>query len=142
MILIKALSIHPDFALSIFTGGKTVECRTWKTDYRGDLLICSTRKKVKGTIPGHALCVVKLADIQPFRRKHLKAAQMSSTDYQPGLYAWILEDVRTIIPFEVKGKLSLWECDHPIQYVDDSPDSMSEEEGDKLFKEIWEPLFV
>lgn len=62
----KALSIHPVYAGLIWAGDKTIECRSWRTDYRGDLLICSTAKKIKDTIPGHALCVVTLADIVPF----------------------------------------------------------------------------
>ena len=40
----KALSVHPVFAMKIFSKEKTIELRTWKTDYRGDLLICSTQK--------------------------------------------------------------------------------------------------
>ena len=59
----KALSIHPIYAAAIFCGDKTIECRTWKTDYRGEILICSTNRKIKHTIPGHALCTAKLVDI-------------------------------------------------------------------------------
>lgn len=36
----KALSIHPYYAIGIVTGDKTI-VRTWSTDYRGDILICS-----------------------------------------------------------------------------------------------------
>lgn len=133
----KALSIHPYFALSIFFLEKTVECRTWKTNYRGDILICSTAKKYRDTIPGHALCVVTLKDIVPFTKKHLEAAQMFEEEYLPNCYAWILDNVRCIKPFEVKGKLSLWECDHKIEYVEISED---EKENDRIFDEIYEPL--
>lgn len=38
----KALSVQPYWATSILQKTKTVECRTWKTDYRGDLLICAS----------------------------------------------------------------------------------------------------
>ena len=38
----KALSIIPWYAMDILEGYKTVECRTWKTNYRGPILICSS----------------------------------------------------------------------------------------------------
>lgn len=102
-------------------------------------MICSTRKIVKGTIPGHALCVANLSDIVPFKRKHLKAAMMSLADYQKG-YAWLLDNIRPIRPFEIRGRLSLWECDHQIEYIDDN--NMTEEEAQQVFDAIYAPLFV
>ena len=115
----KALSIHPVFAFDIATGEKTIECRTWKTDYRGEIVICSTAKKLYGTVPGCALAVVTLKDVVPFKREHLQAAMMEPKDYRPGLYAWILENNRIIKPIPVKGKLSLWEFTQldKIEYI-------------------------
>lgn len=133
----KALSIHPYFALGIFFLEKTVECRSWNTNYRGDILICSTAKKFKDTIPSHALCVATIKDIVPMKKKHLKAALMYDNEYNPDTYAWILENVRCVKPFPVKGKLSLWECDHEIEYIEVSDD---EEENERIFNEIYEPL--
>lgn len=135
----KALSIHPYFACNIFAGKKTVECRTWTTDYRGDLLICSTAKKCKDTIPGHALCVVDLVDIVPFEKKHLKSALMEPGDFRPGMYAWILDNVRIIRPIPLKGKLSLWNYDGDVEYLQEAE---TDEEDEKMYHEIWEPLFV
>ncbi len=134
----KALSIHPYFALSIFFLEKTAEIRTWTTAYRGDLLICSTAKKFPDTIPGHALCVVTLKDIVPMRKDLLAAAQMEEEDYNPDTYAWLLENVRVIEPFPVKGKLSIWECDHEITYI--SGVNESEEKNQMIFDRYFEPL--
>ena len=136
-ITMKALSIHPYFAMSIAFGIKTVENRTWTTNYRGDILICSTAKKYKDTIPGHALCVVTLKDIVPMKKKHLKAAALFDDEYNPNSYAWILENVRFIKPFPVKGKLSLWECDHKIEYLDLCED---EKEKNRILEEVYGPL--
>ena len=135
----KALSIHPVYACAIWIGEKTIECRTWRTDYRGDILICSTNKKFKDTIPGHALCVVKLADIVPFEKKHLKAACMLPKDFQKGLYAWMLEDVRIIRPIPLKGQLGLWNYNGEVEYL---PEPKTEEEDEKMYHEIWEPLYI
>lgn len=137
----KALSIHPLYALEIFCGIKTVECRTWKTDYRGEILICSTAKKLKDTIPGHALCTVKLVDVVPFTKAYLEAADMDSMPDAPS-YAWILDDLKIIKPIPVKGKLSLWNYDGPIEYFGDDIWNLSKEEDDKLYHEVWEPLYV
>lgn len=134
----KALSIHPYFAMQIFFLEKTIENRTWTTNYRGDLLICSTAKMYKGTIPSHALCVVTLKDVVPMKHEHLKAAQMYEEEYNPDSYAWILENVRIIKPFSVKGKLSLWECDHEIEFIEGV--NQSDEENDRIFAEYYEPL--
>ena len=135
----KALSVHPYYAGLIFAGEKTIECRSWRTDHRGDLLICSTSKKMKGTMPGHALCVVNLADVVPFNKKHLDAACMEPRDYQPGMYAWMLDNVRIIRPIPLKGQLSLWNYDGPLEYLQEPE---TDEEDEKMYHEIWEPLFI
>lgn len=135
----KALSIHPNFAMLIFAGQKTVEIRTWKTDYRGDLLICSTAKKIKNTIPGHALCVVSLDDVMPFTKKHEKAACVTPLDDYNNLYAWKISNLRYIRPIPIKGKLSLWEYNGEVEYLA-LPET--DEEDERLYHEVYEPLFI
>ena len=61
----KALSIYPEPVMEIFLGYKTIEYRTWQTDYRGDLLICAGSKKQPGYVNGYAYFVVPLLDIRP-----------------------------------------------------------------------------
>lgn len=142
----KALSIHPYFACAISEGAKSIECRTWKTDYRGDIVICSTAKKYHGTIPSHALSVVELVDIVPFEKKHLKAALMRPDEYRPGMYAWILRNNRLIVPQPVKGKLSLWNYDGPIEYI--PPEEWIVKPGDDpetkkaWYDQYWKPLII
>lgn len=114
----KALSIQPWYAMQIFAETKDIEVRTWRTDYRGDILICSTNKRQPDTIPGHALCVVKLLDVVPLQRKHLKRAMLPNNFDISGKFAWVLGDLRFIKPFAVKGRLSLWECEQEIEFLD------------------------
>lgn len=135
----KALSIAPDYAMWILVEDKTIECRTWKTNYRGDILICSTAQKWEGTIPGHALCVVELYDVVPFRKEHLEGACMDEMPSKDS-YAWMLRNVRWIKPFPVKGKLSLWECDHPVEIP--GVESWSEKEQDDFANEYIVPLII
>lgn len=145
----KALSIHPYYALMIAEGFKTIECRTWKTNYRGDIVICSTAKKYRGTIPSHALCVAKLVDIVPFERKHMEEAMMDTVDYDS--YAWILEDVRYIEPVYVKGRLGLWNFDDKkIKYIPeeewlvpaDATDEEYEEIDRKFIEKYWADITI
>ncbi len=120
----KALSILPEWAMPILQGIKTVECRSWKTDYRGDLLICSSSKSFSGTISGHALCVVNLEKIEPFSKKHLKSADMEGFDCPENSYAWIFNELYLIEPFKVKGKLHLYDVDDSlIKYQTEQEDT-------------------
>jgi hypothetical protein len=118
-IFMKAISCKPWWANKFFDGSKTIECRTWKTDYRGDVLICSSGNgKIPGLICNRALVVANLVDIVPFTEEHLAAAGM--VDMPEGnCYAWIFDNFADILPFTVKGKLHMFDVDDDlIKYVD------------------------
>lgn len=133
----KAITLHPYWALDILEGYKSIECRSWQTNYRGDLLICSSAKKLKGCISSHALLVCELSKIEPFTKKHLKAADMDEMPEKQS-YAWHLTNFRGIIPFRVKGQLRLFDVDdNLIKYLE----AETEEEANENFKKYYEPLF-
>ncbi|MGN0600085.1 MAG: ASCH domain-containing protein [Oscillospiraceae bacterium] len=139
----KALSVRNPFAHFIFCGEKEFEFRTWKTDYRGDLLICSSAEpKIVNTISGHALCVVQLNEIFEVTKDNYRKFGLYKRELPDGkLYAWQLTNVRIIKPFPVKGKLNLFNVDDDlIEIIDDGSDHLSEEDAEKLFKEYIEPL--
>lgn len=135
---VKALSILPEYADDILVGAKTVEWRSWKTDYRGDLLICASSRKLKGYISGYALCMVKLVDVVPFTRKHIKGALMDGVP-NPAGYAWILEDVRYIKPFKYKGQLHIYDVDASLVKVLAPIDT---KEGDEVYENFYKPLYI
>lgn len=95
----KALSVRPDYAMQIFEGTKTIEYRTWKTNLRDDLLICSTAKKMPGCLSGHALIVMEVLD----------CVQNDS-----GIYEWKLGNPYYIQPFPIKGKQGLFNVDDDL----------------------------
>jgi len=135
----KAISVRNPYAHFILCGEKTVECRSWQTDYRGDLLICSSANpKIKDTISGHALCVATLESVEPFTKEHLNAACMG--DMPEGKnYAWHLSNVRVIKPFPVKGKLNLFDVeDDRIEIFDDV--EMPVEEAEAFVEKYITPL--
>ncbi len=115
-ITMKALSIIPCYAMDILEGYKTVECRTWKTDYRGSILICASSRKMHRCICGHTLCLVDLVDIVPFTKEHLKDACMEQLPSDP-CYAWILKNIRPVVPVPAKGKLHLWDYDGDVELI-------------------------
>lgn len=134
----KALSIAPQYAMNIVAGIKTIEVRTWTTNYRGDIMICSTAKKYHNTIPSHALGIVTLKDVVPLEKKHLKSAMLYPEDYEKGLYAWILENPRLIKPVPVKGKLSLWEFTEPYEIVT----FKDEDEEEAFCVKYWDTIMM
>ena len=134
----KAITIDPEYCAYIAEGTKTVECRTWKTNHRGELLICAAKKPMEGFISGYAYSTVDLVDIVPFTEEHLEAAGMEAMPSVP-CYAWILESPYPIYPIKVRGKIGLFDVDDSlIKYVDDDmPEDASEEELNRLADEYW-----
>lgn len=137
----KAISIRNPFAHLIMCNEKTIECRTWQTDYRGDILICSSANpKIKNTICGHALCIARLDSIEKFKKEHLYDACMNEMPDRPS-YAWYLTNVRVIKPIPIKGKLNFFNVDDDlIEIIDPNDDSLTEEEAERIYKTYLEPL--
>ncbi len=76
----KTLSVRQPAASEIASGRKRIEYRTWKTNYRGPLLIAASQRK-SGDLPtGCAICVVDLVDFTG----------------REGDYRWHLENVRLV----------------------------------------------
>lgn len=101
----KAISVKQPWANMIASGEKTIETRTWRTDYRGELLIVSS-KSPKIEPAGYALAVCRLWDC---RKMTLEDQRAACCEIYPGAYAWILSDIRQIKPFPVKGMLGIYE---------------------------------
>lgn len=123
----KALTVQGPWAMQICEGSKTIEYRTWKTHYRGDILITSSARNFRDCICGYALCVVELYDITPCYEPDIYTGKMGFT----GEYEWHLRNVRPIKPFPIKGKLNLWEADveERIEFKPDFPEKGSEAES-------------
>jgi hypothetical protein len=110
----KAFSVKQPYASLIAEGKKTIETRKWQTKYRGDMLICASKKwdmsfkkEVQNNLPlGVAIAIVELYDIRPME---LIDEHDAYCEPYPGAYSWFLRNIRPIEPFEVKGALSLFE---------------------------------
>ena len=128
----KTLTIKQPFATLIVEGLKEYEFRTWKTNYRGEILIHAGKavdKKAmkkyeylgleypKGCIIGKAT-ITDCIKIDDDARKILK--EKNSIIYSNIIedknwngYGFKLENVEKLENIEVCGKLSFWEFDYP-----------------------------
>jgi hypothetical protein len=123
----KALSVKNPWAWAIAHGFKTIETRTWATNYRGPLLIVSSLKPdrilldwfiketgqhIENQIEyGKAIAVVDLLDCRPMTKADQDAALC---DVYSGAVSWVLENVRPIESFPQKGQLGLYNVDYEI----------------------------
>lgn len=126
----KVITIKQPFATLIVEGLKEYEFRTWKTKYRGELLIHAGKGVDKKAMEkykhlnleypkGCIVAKVNLTDcikIDNEKRKMLKEKNplvyeniIKNTNWNG--YGFKLENVEKIKPIEVIGKLSLWDYD-------------------------------
>lgn len=132
----RALTVRLPWATLIANEQKTIEVRSWATDYRGDLVICSASGLspiearlcaafgVDASMRGMVQCVARLADVRRFTRADVSAAWLDHVaEHRPETidamvndhFAWVLTDVRPAKTVEpVKGKLNLWTIDRSI----------------------------
>lgn len=97
----KAISLHQPWASMITAGKKDIETRTWPTEYRGELLICSTRRPIIPNYPlGMALCIVEITHCRPML---LIDQERACCPWRKDLFSWFLSHRRPIEPFPVKG---------------------------------------
>lgn len=126
-LLLKALTIKQPWASLIMLGYKRFEFRSWRTNYRGKLLIHAgqgidkqamlrlekylPRELPMGKILGKVTLVDCIKCDENFKEKCLKENKDvydKSTFVEK--FAWQLENVEVFDePIEAKGHLSLWE---------------------------------
>lgn len=120
----KALSIQPLYATLIALGEKFIELRSWKTDYRGPIVICAGKAQNKaereGMLNGHAVAVVELEDVRPYVDETDRDLAFLFEDETFEGYSWVFKSVTPIKPIPVKGRLSLFELDidEQIEYLE------------------------
>jgi hypothetical protein len=105
----KALSVKQPWANLIVSGEKTIETRTWATPYRGQILIVSS-KKPRIEPAGFALATAELVDCRPMTMADQKAA---CCPIYPRAYSWVLQNIRPITQFPVRGQLRLFDTEIP-----------------------------
>lgn len=123
----KVITIKQPFATLIAEGYKEYEFRTWRTHYRGDILIHAGKGTDQKAMKRFAYlgleypvgCIIAKAEITDcllvdrFMREELKQKDpivyhgvVAHPDW--GGYGFKLENVQKIEPIAINGKLSLW----------------------------------
>lgn len=111
----RAISIKQPWATLIASGRKTIEVRTWRTHYRGPLVLVASKAPDVAACKAHDLdprelaagvtvALVDLVDVRRGRPNDAAAACISAR----GAWAWMLANVRRLQPVRMKGKLSLF----------------------------------
>jgi hypothetical protein len=107
---LPALSIRQPFASLIASAHKTIEVRTWATNYRGPLLINASAKRYEEYPVGCTICIVDLVDVRPMTEDDEDAAVCLHFD---GALAWVLKRPRPVPAYNVKGQLGLYSMQLP-----------------------------
>lgn len=135
----KALSVRQPYAGLIVRGEKTIEMRSWRTDYRGPILICAGRtSEVTFDDPEEQARFDKefprnialgIADLVSIHKYTTRDAEGTGERYVCGLlgeafepaaldydgFAWVLADARPIEPFPVRGRPGLFDVVMPYE---------------------------
>lgn len=128
----KVITIKQPFATLIAEGIKEYEFRTWKTKYRGDILIHAGKGIDKKTMKKYehlnleypAGCIIAKATItdcikvdDEFRKilneknPLVYSNIIKNTEWEG--YGFKLENIEKINQIIINGKLSLWDYDYP-----------------------------
>lgn len=128
----KVLSLQEPYATFVAKGYKKIETRSWKTNYRGDILIHASRgdafcnaikdEKILDLMEktelqfGKIICKARIVDCVKMDEDLIKRVRENDEIeyllgiYEVGRYAWFLEDVEVLeSPIEARGRLNLWE---------------------------------
>ena len=121
----KTLTIKEPWASLIINGYKTYEFRSWKTSYRGKILIHASNSYDKSLVekfknyhlnikPGYIIGEATITDIikviPELKAKLMKENPLVYSNVEINSYAWCLENIKIYDNFiYAKGSLNLWE---------------------------------
>lgn len=129
----KVITIKQPWATLIAEGYKEYEFRTWKTNYRGDILIHAGKGIDKDAVErfkylnleypsGQIIAKAVIIDcikVDDELRRKLKEKDpivykgvISKTSKDWDGYGFKIENVEKIEPIKINGKLSLWDYDY------------------------------
>lgn len=127
----KVLSLTEPYATLIKNGIKTIETRSWKTNYRGKLYIHASSTKIPKEYRenhelmslvdtddlnyGYIICSCELVDCIVMTDEFINNIKNNMKNeyitgiYSKGRYAWILKNIEVLKdPIKAKGHLGVW----------------------------------
>jgi len=127
----KVITLKQPYASLVAEGIKEYEFRTWKTNYRGDILIHAGKgidkdamekfKDLNLEYPSGCIiakanlsdCVFidnKMREILKKKNYFVYSKTIDNTNFNG--YGFVIKDVKKIKPIFINGKLSLWDYDY------------------------------
>lgn len=129
----KVLTIKQPFASLIAEGIKEYEFRTWKTKYRGEILIHAGKGVDKKAMKKYEhlnleypiVCIIAKCNLDDcvfiddnmrifLQKKNPLVYSNVINNYDWNGYGFLLSNVQKIDPIFIKGKLSFWEYEGEI----------------------------
>lgn len=126
----KVLSLTEPYVTIIKEGKKTIETRSWKTNYRGKLYIHASSTKIPKKYRenkdlmnlvdinnlnyGYIVCSCELIDCVKMTDEFIEKVKLNNEEYISGIYArdryaWILKNIEILDkPIKAKGHLGIW----------------------------------
>ncbi len=127
----KVLSLTEPYATLIKNGMKTIETRSWKTNYRGKLYIHASSTKIPKVYKdnkalmslvdinnlnyGNIICMCDLVDCVEMTDEFINDIKRNKKNeyltgiYSNGRYAWIFNNIEILDnPIKAKGHLGIW----------------------------------
>ena len=126
----KVLSLMEPWGSLIKEKVKYIETRSWKTNYRGELYIHTSLKRIpkkdvriqelvtllkdKNIKYGYIIAKCNLIDCIYMDEELINKIKTENPteykcgEYAVGRYAWVLKDIRKIEPIQAKGHLGIW----------------------------------
>lgn len=115
----KVLTIKEPYVSPIAQGIKHYETRSWPTNYRGEIYIHTAKATLPDPVRGMKKvfplgCIVLKARLTDCIRMDeafiasLPWIEKQLGFYEPGRYAWKLEDIEIIAPIPARGQLGIW----------------------------------
>ncbi len=106
----KALSVKEPWISRIRDEDKTIETRTWQTNYRGDLILVGSREP-EGKYSGKICVKVNVIDCRPMTKEDEEAAKV---EFEQGLFSWVLKDKVKLMPVNQKGSQGFFNVDDKL----------------------------
>ena len=108
---------------------KTIEVRTRNTNYRGDLLVCSSAKpELPGRMSGVTCGFVELYDVKPieqFTPEDWAATCVPEKDRPRKGYGWMMRNPRRVVEMPIKGQLGVYNLIVPKGDITEYPREMA-----------------
>lgn len=115
----------------VWRAEKTIEVRSRKTNFRGDVLICASRQpEIPGRASGCAVGFVEIYDVKPiseFTEDDWNATCIPEDErqnYKKG-FGWLVRNPRRIVEMPVVGKLGFFDIVVPKGDLTEYPRSMA-----------------